>query len=214
METVVVPEKRLRAPRAQARLIYRWPDMLAAIGWSFPTGFRLAMLIAEPSPLQAGLFIFNLIVMALFILRRPARAQGSRRDFWLAMGAAFLPAMLLRTAEVGVPILGEFMQIIGIVIMLTAILSLNRSFGIAPAHRGLVSRGLYRTVRHPLYAGEMIAIGGYCLGYATVGNGVVWLAFAIAQMLRIRAEENLLSSDAEYAAYQAQVPWRLVPRVW
>ncbi len=98
--------------------------------------------------------------------------------------------------------------------MLLAILSLNRSFGIAPAHRGLVSRGAYRVVRHPLYAAEMFTVGGYCLGYASIWNAAVWAAFAIGQLLRIRGEEALLCADPEYRAYQVQVPWRLVPGVW
>jgi protein-S-isoprenylcysteine O-methyltransferase Ste14 len=195
-------------------LARRPTDIAAAIGWSFLTGLRLAMLIAEPSLLQAGLLVFNLLVMILFVFRREVRARGSHKSAWLAIATTYLPSAFLRPAEVGVPRLGELIQVAGIVMMLLAILSLNRSFGIAPAHRGLVSQGAYRVVRHPLYAAEMMTVGGYCLGFASVWNGAVWAAFAIGQLLRLRGEETLLCDDAEYRAYQVQVPWRLVPGVW
>ena len=192
----------------------RWLDILAAMGWALLAGFRLVAFLAEPTPLQAGLFLFTLIVMGLFIFRRPATARGTRGAFWLAAVASFLPALALRPAGAGFPLLGLVVQDCGLALMILTILFLNRSFGIAPAHRGLVTRGPYRLVRHPLYAAEMVAGAGYCLGYASVWNWSVWLVIVAAQLLRIRAEEGLLSEDAAYRAYQAQVPWRLVSGVW
>jgi len=98
--------------------------------------------------------------------------------------------------------------------MIVAATSLSRSFGIAPAHRGLVTRGSYAVVRHPLYAAEILVIGGYCAGYPSPRNLLVAGATVVAQLLRIRIEERLLSRDAAYAAYRGRVRWRLVPGVW
>lgn len=189
-------------------------DILAAMVWAALAGFNLAAFIAKPAPLQAGLFLFNLIVMTLFIRRRPARAKGSPGSFGVAALATFLPMLALRPAQAGLPLPGILIQNGGLALMLLAIVALNRSFGIAPAHRGLVTHGAYRLVRHPLYAAEMVHLAGYCLGYASVWNGLVWLAVLAAQLLRIRTEERLLTQDAAYQAYRTQVPWRLVPGLW
>ncbi len=192
----------------------RWHDLLAFGIWAVLVGINLAGLAAEPTPLQAGFVLFNFIVMSLFLFRRPATLHGSRSEFAVAAAASFMPILLLRPTETGYPLLGLVAQDFGLALMIVSIIFLNRSFGIAPAHRGLVTGGAYRLLRHPLYAGEIVFLAGYCLGYASTRNWIVWLVVVAAQLARIGAEENLLSTDPDYRAYQARVRWRLVPGVW
>ena len=192
----------------------RWLDVLAACLWALLVGLRLALFLANPSALQGGLILFNLMIVALFILRRLARAQGSRGVFWLAAGATFLPVVALRPVGGGSPEAGLALQSLGLAIMVVALVFLNRSFGIAPAHRGLVTAGPYRVVRHPLYASEAVHFAGYCLGYLSLWNASVLAAILIAITLRIRAEETLLRADEAYRVYQDRVRWRLLPGVW
>ena len=79
----------------------------------------------------------------------------------------------------------------------------------------LVSTGLYRLVRHPMYLGNVIlmlgippALGSYW-GLLFVIPGLLVLA------LRIGDEERLLTSElAGYADYTRQVRCRLLPYVW
>jgi protein-S-isoprenylcysteine O-methyltransferase Ste14 len=196
------------------RLWSRKGDVLAALAWALLAGLRLASFLTTPSLLQAGQFVFGLTIPLLLVLRRPAVKEGERWSFWLAVGVTVLPILTLRPAEAGLPRLGEAVQIAGLLIIIPAILTLNRSFGLAPAHRGLVMRGLYGVVRHPLYAGEILALVGYCLGYASLWNWSFALVFLGGLIARILAEERLLSADSEYRAYQQRVRWRLVPGVW
>ncbi len=121
---------------------------------------------------------------------------------------------MLRPAPAGWALPGEVVQFIGLGTILVAIWRLNRSFGIAPAHRGLVTGGVYGLVRHPLYASELLSLAGYCIGYASVLNWLVFVATALAQVARIFAEERLLSEDGEYRTYQQRVRWRLLPGLW
>jgi protein-S-isoprenylcysteine O-methyltransferase Ste14 len=114
----------------------------------------------------------------------------------------------------GLEAIGMVLQNTGILFMFVSILTLNRSFGLAPAHRGLVTHGAYRFVRHPLYASQLVSLAGYCLGYPTAWNLATWSVIAFAQVLRIRAEERLLASDPEYRDYMVSVPTRLVPGLW
>jgi protein-S-isoprenylcysteine O-methyltransferase Ste14 len=204
----------LSASGAATRPSQRKADILAAILWAGLASIQVSVLLAKPSLLQFGLALSALTLPLLFIIRRPARAQGPRHTFWLAVFGTFLPIGTLRPGGVGWQVPGEVVQIIGFGIILVAVWTLNRSFGLAPAHRGLVTRGVYRLVRHPLYAGELLALAGYCLGYASVWNWLVLAATAAIQVARMFAEEKLLAEDGAYRDYRARVRWRLLPGIW
>ena len=80
----------------------------------------------------------------------------------------------------------------------------------------LITHGVYRRIRHPMYA----ALALYAIGQALViPNWVAGpsnlIAFAVLLALRVRAEEKMMVQQFgdEYAAYQARTK-RLVPRVW
>ena len=82
-------------------------------------------------------------------------------------------------------------------------------------HR-LITQGVYRRVRHPMYS----ALALYSVGQALViPNWVAGLAnlvaFAVLFALRVGAEERMMAQQfgSEYAAYAARTK-RLVPRVW
>ena len=82
-------------------------------------------------------------------------------------------------------------------------------------HR-LITQGVYRWVRHPMYS----ALALYSVGQALViPNWVAGLsnlvALAVLLALRIGAEERMMAQQFgnEYAAYTARTK-RLIPRVW
>jgi protein-S-isoprenylcysteine O-methyltransferase Ste14 len=80
----------------------------------------------------------------------------------------------------------------------------------------LITQGVYRYVRHPMYAALFV----YAIGQAlTVPNWVAGpsylVAFGILFALRIGAEERMMleTFGDEYAAYRARTK-RLVPGIW
>ncbi len=82
-------------------------------------------------------------------------------------------------------------------------------------HR-LITRGVYRQIRHPMYSALVL----YALGHALViPNWVAGssnlIAFVVLFALRVSAEEKMMVDEfgAEYAAYSARTK-RLVPGVW
>jgi protein-S-isoprenylcysteine O-methyltransferase Ste14 len=196
------------------RIWQRKGDLAAAVIWALLGSVRLAVFMSDPTVLQAGILAFTLIVVTLFFTRRPPTIRGSWASFWLAAIVTVGPLIALRTADSGWPLLGLVVQYVGLVLVLIAILTLRQSFGLAPAHRGLVTNGLYGLVRHPLYFAEFIVLLGYCLGYASVWNWAFCTLFVVLQIIRLLAEERLLSADADYVAYRQRVRWRLVPGVW
>ncbi|CAG0955566.1 methyltransferase [Anaerolineales bacterium] len=99
----------------------------------------------------------------------------------------------------------------GLLLALWALFALGFSFSIAPEDRGIVMRGPYRLVRHPMYLGEILSLFGLCLSADNWWNWLALLLFVRLLLVRISAEERTL---ANYARYKAVVRWRLIPFVW
>lgn len=99
----------------------------------------------------------------------------------------------------------------GLALVVVAKLSLGRSFGIAPANRGVVGGGPYTFVRHPIYAGYLVTHFAFVMAHPRFWNAVIVLAADTALIIRAFLEERLLRHDAGYQAYCRRVGWRLVP---
>jgi protein-S-isoprenylcysteine O-methyltransferase Ste14 len=82
-----------------------------------------------------------------------------------------------------------------------------------PAQRKIVTNGMYRYVRHPIYCGYFISVLSWALSCFSLVN-VLALAFGCAVVvLKTHMEESFLSQDPEYAAYMRRVRWRWFPGV-
>ena len=106
------------------------------------------------------------------------------------------------------------LQFCGVVLCLVSLTTLGRSFGFAAADRGLVGRGPYRIVRHPIYASYVVLLVGYLLQSMSLRNLAVAVLATACNTGRIRAEERLLATNPAYAAYRSRVHWRVLPGVW
>ncbi|MGD8386069.1 MAG: isoprenylcysteine carboxylmethyltransferase family protein [Desulfobacteraceae bacterium] len=94
----------------------------------------------------------------------------------------------------------------------------QKKIGAVPAlkQKGtLVTDGIYRVVRHPLYMSN----GMLALGMALLMNSLYALLFSIPYslgfLLIIHFEERMLIEQygEEYRAYQRRVPWRMIPKL-
>ena len=110
--------------------------------------------------------------------------------------------------------LTAFISGIGLLIVVFGKLSLGRSFGLAPANRGIVCSGLYRHVRHPIYLGYLITHLGFVIANPVSWNLCLLGAADCALVLRAIREEKTLARDPEYRAYMHRVRWRIVPRIF
>ncbi len=90
-------------------------------------------------------------------------------------------------------------------------ISLGRSFGLIPANRGIVSSGLYRLVRHPIYLGYLVTHIAFVLANPTAWNIALLVTADVALLARAVCEERTLARDQSYRAYQTRVRWRVVP---
>jgi protein-S-isoprenylcysteine O-methyltransferase Ste14 len=95
-----------------------------------------------------------------------------------------------------------------------SLLALGRLFGIWPALRGLVTRGPYRLVRHPMYLAYMIGDVGYNLQEWNFGTIMLVMAGWASLIYRIHAEERILSQDPRWRTYVSLARYRLLPGIW
>jgi protein-S-isoprenylcysteine O-methyltransferase Ste14 len=103
---------------------------------------------------------------------------------------------------------------VGLLVVIGGKMSLGRSFGLMPANRGIVSTGLYRIVRHPIYMGYLVTHIGFVFANPTFWNAITLLVADLSLLMRAKCEERTLAQDPAYRAYQARVRWRVIPGVF
>jgi protein-S-isoprenylcysteine O-methyltransferase Ste14 len=166
-----------------------------------------------------GYWVLKAAVIAAFAFFVAVRDESRRpsRDpvAFVACATALGLLLLLRSPSAAngteAVLIGDFVALASYLWLLASVLALGKCFGILPEARGLVRRGPYRLVRHPVYLGELGAVVGFVIGAPSLWNLGVLAGFYAAQSVRMRLEEKVLSSEfPEYAAYAAATP-RLVP---
>ena len=204
-----------------------WPAYLFAL----PLGARVWSLVhAQYGPTlhdrarllqEVVTIVFLALVVVLFVVRR--RAITGRRATWQAGAVALLGTFILNvvgylpiddTTSTAALLASSGVIITGTLFTIWSLATLGRCFGLLPEVRGLVVRGPYRLVRHPVYLGELVSAIGLLLAKPhplIIGLVVLFAAF---QYWRTVYEERALAAvyPAQYSAYRQQVP-RLVPGV-
>lgn len=148
------------------------------------------------------------LIAWLLVTRGSQAAEVNWPQKLIAWVSALLPLALRIHDET---LAGQVITGLGLLLVLWAMITLGRSFGIAPADRGLVKDGPFRFVRHPMYLGELISLAGAMIGAPLTWNIVLMIALLLSLVLRIRWEERAVFN---YSSYAGRVRWRLIPRVW
>ena len=203
---------------AGVRNLLHWPLNLCL------AGFWLLLLAAsyiswtETGRLSSlGLAAVNAVICFLFLTRRVSTELSSRgADYVVALLTVALAMFLRPDPSVNQVLVTASLpfKAVGIVGLMVALISLGRSFGIVPANRGVKREGLYRIVRHPIYASELIFHAGYLLENPSGRNLLLVVLVAGGQIYRLLAEERLLRGDHKYRDYAKAVRYRLVPGIF
>lgn len=169
----------------------------------------------------------------LGVLKRAKRASATVKDrgslalLWSAIGLGFGAGFIVRFTAVGAmgaapavfETAGLALLVGGLTLRWAAVVTLGRLFTANVAvhpDQHVVRTGVYRRIRHPAYAGLLLAFVGLGVGF---GNwlSVVFMLVPIAAALsyRIRVEEAALHDALGdgYADYCA-VTKRLVPGIY
>ncbi len=191
-------------------------NLLLAVFYGLFTWRNGAAFLERPRISLALVVVMEGFLAVIAVARAPADRTSLSPYAWLtAFGGTLTPLLLAPVAGAQDLVAGQALQVLGATLGVVGVLSLSRSFGMLPAHRACVrTRGLYRWVRHPLYASYLLLQLGYVLNNPGLANvSIVTLAMAF-QLLRLLNEERFLSSYPEYARYKLETPWRLFPYVF
>jgi hypothetical protein len=155
--------------------------------------------IALPLALQSGLAAF------LLVMHRPAARSADPISSTAAWFCVLLPlAFDFEDANM-------LWSLPGLLLALWSLTALGFSFSITPEDRGIVTRGPYRHVRHPMYLGEFLSTFGLCISASNPWNWAALSIFVLLVLVRISAEECALTG---YSRYREAVRWRLLPFIW
>lgn len=157
------------------------------------------------------------LVVVLTIVRRPAQAVDRSAVAGALTMASVVGPVLLRATDMSSVVpdsLTSVFSALGLALILVGKASLGRSFGLVPANRGVVVRGPYAVVRHPIYTGYLVTHVAFVVQHPSPWNACVLLMADSALVLRALREERVLSGDAEYQGYCRRVGWHLVPGIF
>jgi protein-S-isoprenylcysteine O-methyltransferase Ste14 len=157
------------------------------------------------------------LVVVLTLVRR--QAQLVDRSFAAAVVTALSvagpPMVRAGTALPLAPdVITAMISAAGLCLVVVGKIALGRSFGVVPANRGVVVRGPYTFVRHPIYTGYLITHIGFLMANPSAWNIALMVLADTALIVRALMEERVLIADAAYQGYCQRVGWHLVPGVF
>ena len=164
------------------------------------------------------LLVGESLVVVLTIVRRRAVTVDRSAAAAIMTGISLLGPALMRATSSPASLLSDqitaTISAVGLLLVVVGKMTLGRSFGVAPANRGVVVRGPYTLVRHPIYTGYLISHVAFVLAHPAPWNVSIVLVADIALIVRALREERVLSADASYRQYCQRVGWHLVPGVF
>jgi protein-S-isoprenylcysteine O-methyltransferase Ste14 len=162
----------------------------------------------------------HLIVLGIALTRPFPKTWDYSIASSMAVGVAYIypyaQVIYLRWSSgyVAWPKAGLALVTLAAALSFVSLLTMGRLFGVRPALRGLVTRGPYRLVRHPIYLSYVLADIGYNLQEWNFVTLFLVLVGWASLVYRIYAEERVLSQHPEWSAYADSVRYRLLPGVW
>jgi protein-S-isoprenylcysteine O-methyltransferase Ste14 len=162
---------------------------------------------------------FLVFLAAAVILRaRPTgKAHGLEPRISAFVGTFLIYAIPLfprRELSVATETVSTVLILVGSSAAVVALLQLGRSFSMMAEARRLVTSGLYRYVRHPLYLAEEFAIFGLFLQFFSIWTTIIFALQLAFQLRRMHNEEAVLTEILhEYTAYRNKTS-RLIPGIY
>ena len=179
--------------------------------------YRHAVTFVETrEPTFLAIVVLETMIVTMFLARREASASNVSAVALAATALGTFSTLFMAPVErSGVPsAITVAIQVVGLTLAIVSLGSLRRSFGLAPANRGVKTSGMYRLVRHPLYASYLVALTGYLLAYPAPRNFALLAASLLGQLVRMSLEERLLLRDPTYVRYADRTRFRLVPGLY
>ncbi|MFT5891395.1 MAG: protein-S-isoprenylcysteine O-methyltransferase Ste14 [Dokdonia sp.] len=115
-----------------------------------------------------------------------------------------------------ISIIGITGAVVGCIILLTAVLQLNKNLSPFPSPKSgsqLIQNGLYKYIRHPIYTGILTLLSGYSL-YATSGYKLlITLLLLVLFIFKSSYEEKRLTLTFKSYSKYKKTTGRFLPKI-
>ena len=135
-------------------------------------------------------FVLNILIPSSYFLIVAITYFGPK-NFGFGFPAIFLPALIV--------------GFLGLILWVVSMMNLGSSFAVLPGSKQLVNRGVYKYIRHPMYCGINVTLGGLVIASGSYLGLTVYLVLAIPlNIIRSRWEERALLEEFgdSYIAYK------------
>ena len=190
-------------------------------GWEIPKAIAVGALVA-----LTGIRMWYALRVTATIKKR--YAQRDRLPQALAQLGVLVPLLWVvspvldfanYTSNVGMPVVGTLCYATGLWLCYRSHADLGQGLSATldlKAGHSLITEGIYRRIRHPMYLGFLVFTLGQALvvpNFVAGLSGVTGILLLVA--LRVDREEQMMLDEFgdEYAAYSARTS-RLLPGIW
>ncbi|GAA3058660.1 isoprenylcysteine carboxylmethyltransferase family protein [Rhizobium viscosum] len=191
-------------------------------GWTF-----VAVFSASTTMIGVYLALANPTLLERRVRAGPAAETRPVQKIIITVSFAFFCLMLIVSAldhrfgwsqvPTWLSVIGNALVALGLMIDLRVFR--ENSYGASTIEKmegqKVITTGPYAIVRHPMYVGVLIMVLGTPLALGSWWGIILVIATIPILVLRILDEERMLRDELEgYEAYQRNVRYRLLPRLW
>jgi len=112
---------------------------------------------------------------------------------------------------------GAGIALAGLAVARLSYRALGKNFRVyaVPKQNGtLITSGVYSKVRHPMYTGAILMMGGWVLMFGSLWSVPLWLAFSLLYVVKSVKEERILTDHfPEYGKYRKKT-WKFLPFIY
>jgi protein-S-isoprenylcysteine O-methyltransferase Ste14 len=169
--------------------------------------------------MRASVIAYLVVIAATVVVRtRPVRkARGIEPRISALIGTFLLTVVVLfprRDLSMIAGLVSALLTLTGNAFAVLVLTQLRGSFSIMAEARELVTAGVYRFVRHPLYLAEEIAAIGVVMQFLSPWTALILAVQIGFQLRRMRNEEVILAAIfPEYLAYSKKTA-RILPGIY
>ena len=169
--------------------------------------------------MRLSVIVYLVVIAATVVVRmRPTRkARGVEPRISALIGTFLLTVVVVfprRDLSMLAGLVSAVLTLGGNTFAVVVLTQLRQSFSIMAEARQLVTEGVYRMVRHPLYLAEEIAAIGIVMQFFSLSTAAILAVQIGFQLRRMRNEEVILADTfPEYLAYRARTV-RILPGIY
>ena len=119
------------------------------------------------------------------MLKKSCAAACADFDFLISKNISY-DLIIYSVSSKALFLVSDLLAILGFLLVVLATVELGRSIGISPANRGHVRSGIYRYIKHPMYAGYILSEIG--LSLINPFNAILLLVSTTLYYFRAKAE--------------------------